>query len=235
MYKQCLLASAAILLLAAEPQDSRDITKKELAKLAGRWLVTSSEIAGEKHVAYGDKQIWHFAGDRFTSYANLKKVEVMRFEIQPDEEPKWLDLIPIPGEENDHKDRQLIRRKCLYLLKNDELRIAFMAAPEEEKKRELEWAKKRPKSFDTKRSDVVVFIARRDASQSADNSRVPVIRKWTDETGKKTTEAELISVENGKVRLRRVDGKEFSVSLEKLSEADQEFVRAHRPESADGD
>ena len=49
-------------------------------------------------------------------------------------------------------------------------------------------------------------------------------RTWSDTTGKFRIEAELVSVEDGKVNLKKKDGEVVSVPLAKLSKADQEFV-----------
>lgn len=50
-------------------------------------------------------------------------------------------------------------------------------------------------------------------------------RTWTDSTGKHKTEAEFVDCTDGVVRLKKDDGAVISVPMEKLSEADQEFVR----------
>jgi thiol-disulfide isomerase/thioredoxin len=50
-------------------------------------------------------------------------------------------------------------------------------------------------------------------------------RTWTDSTGKHKIEAELLSTKGGKVRLRRDDGKEITIALDRLSEEDQAFVK----------
>lgn len=50
------------------------------------------------------------------------------------------------------------------------------------------------------------------------------IRTWSDVTGKFKIEAELVSVEEGKVNLKRKNGELVAVPLEKLSKEDQEFV-----------
>ncbi len=49
-------------------------------------------------------------------------------------------------------------------------------------------------------------------------------RTWTDVTGKFKVRASLVDVEEGNVRLRKSDGKTISVPLEKLSEADQQWI-----------
>ena len=59
------------------------------------------------------------------------------------------------------------------------------------------------------------------------------LRTWSDTTGKFRIEAELVSVEDGKVNLKKKDGEVVSVPLGKLSKADQEFVS--KAESRSGD
>jgi hypothetical protein len=49
-------------------------------------------------------------------------------------------------------------------------------------------------------------------------------RTWTDSTGKHKVEGDFVSLADGKVELRRDDGKLIYVPLEKLSENDQAFV-----------
>lgn len=56
----------------------------------------------------------------------------------------------------------------------------------------------------------------------------PAMRTWTDASGKFTVEAELASFKDGKVRLRRADGKEMTLPIGKLSADDQKFVRKHQ-------
>jgi hypothetical protein len=52
-----------------------------------------------------------------------------------------------------------------------------------------------------------------------------IMRTWTDSTGKHHVEAEFLELDNGKVRLKRRDGKEVVMPLGRLSPADQQFVR----------
>src|SRR4051812_4770868 len=51
-------------------------------------------------------------------------------------------------------------------------------------------------------------------------------RTWTDKTGKFKVNGELVKVQEGEAVLRRRDGKEIKVPLERLSDADQEFIKA---------
>jgi thiol-disulfide isomerase/thioredoxin len=53
-------------------------------------------------------------------------------------------------------------------------------------------------------------------------------RKWTDKTGKFSVTAELVGVEDGKAVLRKADGKEISVALDRLSAEDQKYIE-NRP------
>jgi len=50
-------------------------------------------------------------------------------------------------------------------------------------------------------------------------------RKWTDSTGKYAVEAKFVDFKKGTVQLRKEDGTLIRIALEKLSEADQEFVQ----------
>ena len=52
------------------------------------------------------------------------------------------------------------------------------------------------------------------------------IRTWTDATGVFSVEAELVEFADGKVHLKRTDGKVIVIDLERLSSADQEFLRS---------
>lgn len=51
-------------------------------------------------------------------------------------------------------------------------------------------------------------------------------RTWTDSTGTYKTEAELVDFKNGIVRLKKADGTVVSLPLERLSKADQQFVKS---------
>ena len=51
------------------------------------------------------------------------------------------------------------------------------------------------------------------------------MRTWTDKSGRFRIEASFVSEENGSVKLLRKDGKPATVPLDKLSEADQAFIR----------
>src|SRR4029079_17003666 len=51
-------------------------------------------------------------------------------------------------------------------------------------------------------------------------------REWMDASGKFKIEAELVAVRNGKAILEKPDGSVITVPVDKLSPADQEFLRA---------
>lgn len=50
-------------------------------------------------------------------------------------------------------------------------------------------------------------------------------RPWTDSTGKRTVEAEFVSLVDGKVTLKKADGKTVTMALDKLSAADQKVAK----------
>ena len=50
------------------------------------------------------------------------------------------------------------------------------------------------------------------------------IRTWTDDTGQYTVEAELVEVRDGIVFLRKTDGSVSPVPLDRLSEADRQYI-----------
>lgn len=60
-------------------------------------------------------------------------------------------------------------------------------------------------------------------------------RTWTDASGTFTVEAELVGFDAKKemVQLKRTNGKTIFISLDKLSEADQEFIRQQSGDSGD--
>jgi hypothetical protein len=51
-------------------------------------------------------------------------------------------------------------------------------------------------------------------------------RMWTDKSGQFSVEAEFVKVDGGAVVLKKADGSEISVALDRLSESDQKFVAA---------
>ena len=61
------------------------------------------------------------------------------------------------------------------------------------------------------------------STASADNT--PAWRTWTDSTGTFSVEAQFLGMSEGKVQLRRKDGREVLVPLERLSQSDQQEVQ----------
>ena len=58
-------------------------------------------------------------------------------------------------------------------------------------------------------------------------------REWTDSTGKFRVEAELVVVRSGKVILEKPDGTILTIPLDKLSAADQDFLKGQAPGTAE--
>jgi hypothetical protein len=54
------------------------------------------------------------------------------------------------------------------------------------------------------------------------------MRIWTDNTGTYKIEAVYAGLDDGKVKLKRKDGREVAVPLDRLSEADQKLVEELR-------
>jgi hypothetical protein len=57
-------------------------------------------------------------------------------------------------------------------------------------------------------------------------------RKWTSNDGKYSVEAELVELADGRVRLKKAEGATVTVSLERLSEADRQFLATLRKKDA---
>lgn len=57
-----------------------------------------------------------------------------------------------------------------------------------------------------------------------------MLRTWTDATGKFKVQAILIAVSDGKVELKREDDSTIAVPIDKLSDADQEFLERTKPQ-----
>ena len=49
-------------------------------------------------------------------------------------------------------------------------------------------------------------------------------RTWNDSTGAFGVEAQLLGVDDGKVRLKKADGKTVAIPLDRLSKEDQDFL-----------
>ncbi|TWU09922.1 putative serine protease HhoA precursor [Allorhodopirellula heiligendammensis] len=59
-------------------------------------------------------------------------------------------------------------------------------------------------------------------------------RLWSDRTGKFSVHAEMVHLENGKVRLRKLDGSVIDVPLDQLSPSDQQHASTNRTVSRSG-
>jgi hypothetical protein len=51
------------------------------------------------------------------------------------------------------------------------------------------------------------------------------LRVWRDDTGKFSIKAEFVSYASGEVKLRKEDGSEIEIVVQRLSEDDREFLR----------
>jgi len=58
--------------------------------------------------------------------------------------------------------------------------------------------------------------------------RAPSTTTWTSADGKFSTDAEFIYMGGGAVKLRKKDGNEISVPLDRLSDSDQKWIRDYR-------
>ena len=59
-------------------------------------------------------------------------------------------------------------------------------------------------------------------------------RTWKSSSGRFSTEAELLGFKDGKVKLKKADGKVIEVPLLSLCAADQQYVKKQYPEAARG-
>ena len=79
-------------------------------------------------------------------------------------------------------------------------------------------------------NDAIAAVKRRLADEdrsAAGKPGEPRLRIWQDLSGSFEVEASLVGVKDYKVALKKTDGKEIAVPLEKLSEDDQEYVREY--------
>lgn len=158
---------AVVLLVAAAPNGSDGTVKQEIAALEGRWHIHSGEYGGEKSASEAGQRVWHFVGNQLTRYVGGKKIDVLRVEIQPSEKLKHMDLVPVEGKTVDGEAAFVTRTKCLYSLESNELKVAFTfyfapGTPTAERQQAIEYAKTRPKTFDTKGGDVMVLTLKRE-------------------------------------------------------------------------
>jgi|GEM_PF-748405 len=78
---------------------------------------------------------------------------------------------------------------------------------------------------DEKKGEMKSTVASENENPFELRSDLNVIRTWTDSTGKFAIEAEFVSLKNGEVTLKRKDGKEVKMSLNRLSKDDQALAR----------
>ena len=81
-------------------------------------------------------------------------------------------------------------------------------------------------------------IARRELAVISPNAEIlsskrsttrAMLRKWTDASGRFSLRATLVKVERGRVTLKKENGGEITIDLQRLSSADQEFLRRTVP------
>lgn len=65
------------------------------------------------------------------------------------------------------------------------------------------------------------------SSRSIIEPPAPKIRTWHAAVGSFSVDAEFLSMAGGNVKLRKADGSEISVQLDKLSEDDQQWIRGY--------
>ncbi len=84
-----------------------------------------------------------------------------------------------------------------------------------------------PDEVDQPNLDAQALARLRGASgaQAVSAVNAPAWRTWKDSTGTFTVEAEFLGISEGKVQLRRKDGREVLVPLERLSQSDQQEVQ----------
>jgi len=81
---------------------------------------------------------------------------------------------------------------------------------------------------------LILLVVAANTSIAAQPNSSKAYRIWTDSTGKHSTEAAFLSLEDAKVRLRKRDGKEIVVPIVRLSEADQRIAKEQAAEMQPG-
>ena len=83
-----------------------------------------------------------------------------------------------------------------------------------------------PEAFDVARYRIARMIIKLRVLLGIDESTaVPATREWTDSTGKYRVKGTLMDLREGQVRLRKLDGTMITLPLERLSTADQTFIK----------
>jgi uncharacterized protein (TIGR03067 family) len=164
---QIALAGAAVLIVSGAQAEDDELANEDKTRMTGKWALESVEYGGEKTDTREEKEIWDFGGDQVARYIGSTEVDLARLEIYPARNPKEIDFVP---KETNQKSKDAIfhtRTKGLYSIENGRLKIALTyefapATAQQERQQSIENAKVRPKSFDTKRGDVVVFTFMRE-------------------------------------------------------------------------
>jgi hypothetical protein len=77
-------------------------------------------------------------------------------------------------------------------------------------------------------NDAIAAIEKRLSDQDGGESDKPKMRLWQDSTGSFDVEATLVAVKDGKATLKKKQGKEITVPLDKLAEEDQDYVKKYQ-------
>jgi uncharacterized protein (TIGR03067 family) len=118
-----LLLSLVAALLGARTLDDRDAVKNERKQHQGTWTVTSSIYEGQKADAEVMRSITRtVSGDHVVWKRNGKQFAGTKFELDPRQEPKTIDVIPVGGP---NRDKRVLG---IYKLEGDQLTICMAAA-----------------------------------------------------------------------------------------------------------
>src|SRR5262245_43238371 len=150
-------------LLSGYSGQDTDSAGKDAARLEGNWVIVSASWCGKPlPLPTKDKKtkslVWSFTGERYKSFIGgpEEAYEEGTYRVDLGKTPKHLDLMPTKGE-------LLTTRKCLYVLKGDELTIAFSlwfapGTPEQEIAEGKRMRATRPKSVVPQREDLTVVL-----------------------------------------------------------------------------
>ena len=86
-------------------------------------------------------------------------------------------------------------------------------------------AKAKAKEKEEEKRKAEELAARKKKAEEARAARAPKLREWTDTSGSFHRTAKFRGLANGKVKLELEDGSVIRVSLEKLSDDDQKYIR----------
>ncbi len=141
--------------------------KNDTVRLQGIRVVTSVSYDGTILPMFAESSaelkkakpiLWTFSVDKYhwVSFSELRPPEEGTFQVDSTKSPKHLDLMPTKGE-------VLTTQKCIYVLDDDELKVAFSASfSPGSREQEIERAKKmretRPKSFSPKPEEFTLVV-----------------------------------------------------------------------------